>query len=193
MERRVFQTVRATSNLECLKKNAPFYCREKTGYLKEWLGEGYYFWETFELLARWWGKVKYLKKGVDYAVCATRFCCRDELILDLVSNTEQMLDIQEIVEELKKTKEFQAKDFTAQFIINLIREKSEVKFKAIRAWGCDCSNDKEIKKFTFGFNTKATLHICPEIQICVLDKSVIDLPMEVIYHSNYFGSEWFTV
>lgn len=105
-------------------------------------------------------------------------------MLDLVSNTEQMLDIQNMVEEMKKNKIFGAKKYTAQFIINFIREKTPFDYKAIRAWGRDAANHNSIRRHIYPFNQKSTLSLCPEIQICVIDKSVIRLPMTIHYCSN---------
>ncbi len=73
MKRTVFQTVLSTPDKDAIIAQAPFLCKDKPGELKEWLGEGYYFWETFEALAHWWGGVRYLHHHQDYVICKTTF------------------------------------------------------------------------------------------------------------------------
>ncbi len=37
------------------------------------------------------------------------------------------------------------------------------------------------------------MHLCPEIQICVIDKSTIKLPVEIIYSSDMQSLDNYTV
>lgn len=184
MKRTVFHTVKSTPDKGALIKNAPFRCKDKSGELKEWLGEGYYFWETFEELPHWWGKVRYRFNDLHYVICKTDFDCPDNELLDLVSDTETIADIKSMVVEMKKHPSFKAVTFTAQFIINFIRKKTPFSYKAIRAYGRDASSDKNITQHIYYFSMKSSIHFCPEIQICVIDKSVLKLPMEIHYCSE---------
>ncbi len=193
MKRTVYHTVKYTSDKDRIIKEAPFYCREKTSGLKEWLGEGYYFWETFEALAHWWGKVRYRSRNLHYVICSTDFECEEDDMLDLVGNTEQMRDIQEIVDVMRKIPEYKATSFTAQFVVNFIRTKTPFDFKAVRAYGINCSSDKLINQYQFPFSSKSYMHICPEIQICVIDKSVLKLPVEITYCSADYSYDSLTV
>ena len=120
MKRTVFHTVRSGVNKKAIVKRAPFLCEDNTKKLKEWLGTGYYFWETFEKLGKWWGEVHYRARGKHYIILETMFDCPEEYLLDLVNDTEQLQDIQLIVDALRKKPEIDASEFTAQFIVNLI-------------------------------------------------------------------------
>lgn len=187
MKRTVFHTVQSTPDRDAIIKDAPFRCMDKPGEQKEWLGEGYYFWETFEELPHWWGKVRYRCKDLHYIICKTIFDCPEEDLMDLVSDTELMADIQSMVEEMRRNPYFKSTSFTAQFVINFIRKKTPFKYKAIRAYGRDASKDRSITRHIYHFDksrNNSTIHLCPEIQICVIDKSVLKLPMEIYYCSE---------
>lgn len=191
MKRTVFHTVRSDKDKDAILKNAPFFCKDDPNQLKEWLGSGYYFWETFEKLGKWWGIVHYIRAGKHFIICKTVFECPEEEMLDLVSNTEQLQDIQEIVDVLKARPEFKTQKFTAQFIIKLICEKAGVPFKAVRAYGQESSSSDDITKYKFFFNRRSFFNGCPEIQICVKDLSVIKRPMTIVYCSeDDTGDAW---
>lgn len=53
MDRRtLFQAVKDLDNPDEIEQNGPFKCRREDA----WLGEGYYFWDSFVELAHWWGR-----------------------------------------------------------------------------------------------------------------------------------------
>ena len=130
MRKTVYQTVRSTYDYDKLILEAPFKCREKPGELKEWLGTGYYFWETFPKLAHWWGRVHYQNRHLEYIICKTIFECADEEILDFVSDTDFLADVQYMITRMRQCPEYEATEFTAQFIIDYIRKKTPRRFKA---------------------------------------------------------------
>lgn len=191
MKRTVYHTVRSGINKKEILRKAPFLCKDKPKQLKEWLGTGYYFWETFIKLGIWWGEVRYKRFDKNYIVCKTIFDCPEEYLLDLVNDTEQLLDIQVIVDALRKKPEFDESEFTAQFLINLICKKAKVPYKAIRAYGQESSSSDEINQYKYFFNSKSYIHGCPEIQICVRDINVIKRPMQIAYCSeDYTNATW---
>ena len=194
MKTTVYQTVESTSDKIKLKREAPFLCKDDPDELKEWLGSGYYFWDTFIELAHWWGRVHYkIKKHKHYSICETVLRCDDDEILDLVGNFEQVKDVRDIIFQMKNCPEYKGKTFKAQTVINYIRFVLNAPFKAIRAYGENSSSDKRIKKFRLSFSSQAFLNLCPEVQICVIDKSILTLPMEIIYDSDSYAVDSLTV
>lgn len=184
MRRLVYHTARSGVDRDKILRQAPF-CAIDNSQFRQWLGTGFYFWEQFLPLAKWWGNVHYVRRGEHYIIFSTIFNCNDRYILDLVSNTEQMNDIMTIVRELKSRPEFEDTTFSAQFIINFITTKVNQTYKAIRVYGHDsCSTDKNITQNKFLFNDRSYLNLCPEIQICVKDRKVLQLPMKIVYCSE---------
>jgi uncharacterized protein YlbG (UPF0298 family) len=194
VETEIFQTVESTPNKDKLLQEAPFRCEDDPHKLKEWLGSGYYFWDTFIELAHWWGRVHYKnKKHTHYAICKTVLKCNDDDILDLVGNLGQVQDVREIYRQLRNCEQYKSKEFKAQTIINYIRNTLGVQYKAIRAYGEHSSRDPEITKHRLKFSDKAYLNLCPEVQICVFDKSSLNLPMKLVYCSEQDSVDSFTI
>ncbi len=188
----VFHTVKSTADKKRIVKDAPFLCKDKPEELKEWLGDGYYFWECFEELAHWWGKVHYKGK---YVICKTFFHCKNKEVLDLVGNTSQMREMTELVAALKADEGYQEDEFSAQFVINFLKTNTYKPFvyKAIRVYSQECSSDKEVNDTKLFFNKRSFINLCPEIQICVLDKTTLDLPMRIFYCSEKEAASSLTV
>jgi len=180
----VFHTARHSDDTDTLLRNAPFLCQDRPGELKEWLGNGYYFWEKWEQLAHWWGNVRYRRKGEHYIIFRTIFDCPDNEFLDLIGNTDHIDDLRAVVELMRQEPSFKDERFSAQAVIHFLRTRTPFPYKAIRAYGRDCSADPDIQKNIFQFSRHSTIHLSPEYQICVIDKSVIDLPMELYYSSK---------
>lgn len=193
METTVYQTIESTKDKDKIIREAPFLCEDDPKELKEWLGSGYYFWDTFIELAYWWGRVHYLKRHKHYAICKTKLKCDSDAILDLVGNLEQVKDVQEIIHQMRVCPEFNSKTFKAQLVINYIRNILKVPYKAIRAYGENSSRDKSIKDFRLKFSSQAFLNLCPEVQICVIDKSILDLPVEIVFCSELTSVDSLTV
>lgn len=189
-----YQTVESTSDKTKLLKEAPFLCEDDPKKLKEWLGSGFYLWDTFIELAHWWGRVHYKnKKHKHYTICQSVLTCQDDEILDLVGNLEQVKDVRDIVLQMKACPQYEGKTFKAQAVINYIRNVLKIPYKAIRAYGENSSNDKEVKKHRLKFSSQAFLNLCPEVQICVMDRSILSLPMTIIYDSDSFTMDSLTV
>lgn len=185
METTIFQTVESTFDKNRLIREAPFPCEDDPEELKEWLGSGYYFWDTFIELAHWWGRVHYkIKKHKPYAICETTLNCDDNEILDLVGNLGQVKDVRDIYGQMLNCPQYQGKSFRAQTVIDYIRNTLKAPYKAVRVYGENSSQDKQIKKHRLKFSSNAFLNLCPEVQICVFDKSILNLPMQLIYCSE---------
>lgn len=185
MNTTIYQTVAATPDKGKIIRDAPFKCEDDPEKLKEWLGSGYYFWDTFIELAHWWGQVHYKNRvKKNYVICQTSLVCEDDEILDLVGNLGQVKDVRDIVEQMRRCPEYNDKTFKAQTVINFIRYILKVPYKAVRAYGENSSHDENIIQHRLKFSKSAYLNLCPEVQICVIDKSVIALPVAIVYNSE---------
>lgn len=186
MGRTLYHTVEDDGNPDLIRANAPFLCKDTSEQLEAWFGEGYYFWDTLIQLPHWWGKSHYIRRNKKYAICSTTLLCPNNEVLDLVGNVEQINDVREYVDILEQTPEYGSATFTAQFIINHMRRHTDFPYKAIRGCGTNSvSSDQNITKYRFPFSNRSQIDLCPAIQICVLDLSVIKRPMQIIYPEEY--------
>ena len=81
----LYQTLENRKNPEIIEKNGPFLCN----WENTWLGDGYYFWDSFINNAHWWGKeARKYKDG--YIICKS-ICDYNSIdCFDLVGNTEHL-------------------------------------------------------------------------------------------------------
>lgn len=178
----IYQTVKDRNNPDDVELSGPFLCNRNP-----WLGEGYYFWDTFIDLAHWWGWQGY--QG-SYMICQAS--CEDnrDKIFDLLGDTEHVLEMKAYKEVLEKKNPGQK--ITVSFIIQHMRKHSNFDYYAIRASGVDTVN-KDIKdlklmnnRIKFKSGNEAYLDLTPPIQICIIDKKGIGLKnYKVIYPDGY--------
>lgn len=162
----LYQTLENRENPDEVENNGPYPCRKNP-----WLGNGYYFWDTFIELAHWWGKVGYKD---NYFICKCLCNDNNEEILDLVGNTSHIKYFRKCTLSLKKA--YPNETITVPFVVENIRKMKSFGYKAIRSYPIGSSNgDKYLRKQRIYFVDKNTayLDMMPSIQICVLDKSFI--------------------
>lgn len=93
--KKLFQTLEERNNPDEVESQGPFLCTNNP-----WLGKGYYFWDTFLDLAHWWGKQVH---NGNYIICQTSVEDNSEDILDLVGNTQHLIEFKEYADILKQT------------------------------------------------------------------------------------------
>lgn len=178
----VYHSVENTEDASKVERSAPFKCTSP----ESWFGDGYYVWETFIELAHWWGKVHY---NNNYFVCESKISIDADEMLDLVGNTKQIFEVKSLRQELAI--KYSQKTITARFVIEHMKSKltKGFPFKAIRGYGINSVNtgdDLLLNRLCFTENNnKAYLDLTPAIQICVLDKKVLRIPMKIIYPEEY--------
>lgn len=187
----IYQTLedRGDANLDKLENDGPYQCRSENS----WLGDGYYFWDTFIENAHWWGKeVRAYSSG--YIICRAICDFNDTECYDLVGNTEHLQRFQSAFNELKA--DGLANETTkVRRIIEFL--KSSVKtfnYSAIRAYGIKSKNVNSKFSFNLSFDesNKAYLDLKPAIQICFYTKKSMNLRnYKIIYPETY--SEDFVV
>lgn len=171
----LYQTVDDKGNPDDVEKLGPFKCVDKP-----WLGEGYYFWDTFIELAHWWGRQGY---NNSYMICEAT-CDDNGNIFDLVGNTEHIRILDQYRSLLNERRPNQ--EITVSFIImHMIKILKDFPYHAIRAYGIDTINQNEnLKKYRVKFNSnkRAYLDLMPAIQICIINKRKANLSGYRVIH-----------
>lgn len=175
----LYQTVEDRTNPNYIKENAPFPCNKENA----WLGNGYYFWDTFIENAHWWGKVGYKS---NYVIC--RYECTFEKLncFDLVGNTEQMLDFSNCIDFLKDKNLIDHKTTVAR-ILEYLKEISEFNYDSIRVYGIASKSKKEDFRLKFNLSNPAYLAYKPTIQICLYHKDTIKLSKGIIEYPDEYN------
>lgn len=170
VELQLYQTVENRNNPDEVERSAPFKCENKNA----WLGEGYYFWDKFIVYARKWGEKAY---NGNYFICEVVAEYEQEEVLDLVGNSSQIFDISEIAKKLEK--EYRKK-ITVPFIIQYLKAHTSFDYKMIRAHSVNAFPSISPLQYSFVSWNNSYIDLRPIIQCCVLDKSILKLPVKII-------------
>lgn len=180
----IYQTLEdRNTDLDQLELHGPYLCN----WNNSWLGDGYYFWDTFIENAHWWGKeVRMYPNG--YIICEAKCNYDVDKCLDLVGNTEQLLMLKNSYELLKK-KGMTKKTTTVRRLLNhLIRDIKVIDIEAVRAAGVRSKNEFSdyTIKLLFEIDKKSYLDFTPPIQICFFRKKSLNLrDYRIIFPEKY--------
>jgi len=181
----LYQTLGDRGNPDDILANAPFPCK----WENTWLGEGYYFWDTFIENAHWWGDVRYRS---DYVISKMTCDFDTSLCFDLVGDTEHMLDFSKSIDYMK-AQNLIDKNTTVSRIINHLKNKiGGFDFQAIRVYGIkSISEYKEgYRKYRhhliFELSKPQYIDYKPAIQICIYEKTGLNLrDISIVYPDSY--------
>lgn len=179
MCKQLYQTLEDRSNIEDIKNNGPFICKREDA----WLGEGYYYWETFLENAHLWGKKIYKKNDKNYIICLSKINYNNK-VYDL-EDSSTLYEFNKLNEKLSEI--YPKKNITVPVVLEQLKQSMEFtsKYKAIRA---RTTNDMNCptEKILFKKNHRAYLNTCPHIQVCILEKNFIgENNFKVIFPTEY--------
>ncbi len=162
----LYQTLEYRNNNDYIEKDGPFPCTHSNA----WLGDGYYFWDTFINHAHLWGMNSYKQNG--YVICKSIIDLQNLNIFDLDS-PQHLLVIKEVRDILKS--KYPNETITVPYIINYLKDNvAEFNYNAVRARGITENNFNNSKRFIkYNPQKRSFLDLTPQIQICILDKKVI--------------------
>lgn len=182
----IYQTLEDRgTDLDKLESNGPYICN----WSNSWLGDGFYFWDTFIENAHWWGK-EIRKYPQNYIVCKAICDYNDTECFDLVGSTEHLELLYETFEFLKRQGKATEKTTVARIIRYLKTDINIFNFKAIRAVGLKSKNFNSQYSviMLFEIDKKPYLDIKPAIQICFFEKTSLNLRnYKIIYPAEYSG------
>lgn len=181
----VYQTLEDRGgDLRKLEANGPYPCH----WENSWLGDGYYFWDTFIENAHWWGKeARKYRNG--YIICQAECNFNHDECLDLHGNLEQLKEFKDAILLAKKNKVID-ENSTVKNVLAKFRGELEnfKKFSAIRINGIRSRTYNSIYNINFLFEeTKQQyLEVIPAIQICFLKKTSMGLTnYKIVFPEEY--------
>lgn len=181
--RLVYQTLEDRNNPEKIIKDGPFPCLRANA----WLGEGFYFWESFIQNAHWWGKeCNSYKNG--YIICEAKFTFDDNLCLNLIDNPDH-INLFVKAKELMKAKGLIKSNTTVSRVISFLKSNIQTfSYEASRAYGVNSKspNSKYSSTMQFKVYGNQYLDLIPPIQICFYKKNGLSLrEYKIIYPDKY--------
>ncbi|MDO6738611.1 hypothetical protein [Wenyingzhuangia sp. 2_MG-2023] len=179
----VYQTLEDRgSDLRKLEQEGPYSC----AWENTWLGDGYYFWDTFLENAHWWGRdIRKYQNG--YIICNAVCDFNDIKCCDLVGNTEHLLSFSNTYEFLKQ-QGLADKDTKVKRLIQYLKDINKFNFEAVRAYGIKSKNFHSNFSFNISFEEgrPAYMDLKPAIQICFYSKDSLSLKnYKIVYPNEY--------
>lgn len=182
----LYQTLKDKGNPEYVLENAPFSCN----WDNTWLGEGFYFWDTFVENAHWWGEVRHKNK---YMICQTICDFNTDKCFDLVGDTDHMSDFSNSIEFLKDQNIITiTPETTVARVLEFIKTKIGFDYEAIRVYGIKSISEykEEYQKYRFRLIFELSrpqfLDYKPAIQICIFEKNGLNRrDLTIIYPDEY--------
>ena len=173
----LYHTIQKRHNVRASVKNAPYLCIDEP-----WFGNGYYFWDGSEELAKWWGETHC---HGNYIITKTDINFADGTLLDLIDNMEHF-DFFNTMAEIAYQRLGEVP--TVPKIIEEIRRRKNSPFIAVRGMGLPYNvspynrNDIYSRRFKFAPNVRYYLDTFPKHQICIFDKKNIP-PLTMVRQS----------
>jgi hypothetical protein len=185
----VYQTLEDRgTNADEVERQGPYLC----DWPNSWLGDGYYFWDTFIENAHWWGsEVRKFNDG--YLICKAECDFNTRDCLDLHGDLEQLQIFKEAFNLMKLHKVVDNSTTVRNFLAKLRGQLKEFnKFKAIRV------NGIKSKTFASHFTTNLFFEnrksqyfeLVPAVQICFFAKTSLNLRNYRIVFPSYYANDY---
>lgn len=183
---KIYQTLKDKENPDEVENNGPYPCNWKNA----WLGDGYYFWDTFIENAHWWGKSHC---GNCYMICEAIVDLDETNCFDLVGNTNHLIEFEDSVDYMKE-KGLLKEDTTVSRVLKFMQNKNVfANYKAIRAYGIN-SKSKDTKpnyRMIFQpYREYQYLPYKPEIQLCILKFNGLNFREFKIVYPDIYNPEY---
>ncbi len=185
-EKTVFQTLE-NRDVEKIELDGPFSC----SWENTWLGDGYYFWDTFIENAHFWGKTARAKKYKNgYVICEAKCDFNTHECLDLHGDLEKLKDLKDLF-DLYKSKSVgkSSKEITVKEFLALLKGEfpNEFTFTAIRVNGIKSKSMQS--EFTmnifFEKDKQQYFEFNPAVQICFFNKNSMNLrDYKIVFPNN---------
>ena len=185
--KRLYQTLENRDNPIYVEKKGPFPCN----WENTWLGDGYYFWDSFIENAHWWGnEVRKFTNG--YIICTAICTFDDKKCFDLVGNTEHFSMFSDAYNFLMLAGLADNKTTVKRVIEYLKNDIKVFKYKAIRVNGTLSKSEKSPYHFGMNFELGRPQYfdLRPTIQICLFYKKSLNLRDYKIIFPAEFCSDY---
>lgn len=185
--KKIFQTLEDRGNPNEVENTGPFPCK----WENTWLGEGYYFWDTFLQNAHWWGNHRYINKYKEYIICQAECKFDDSKCFDLVGSTEHLTDFSESI-DLMRGKKLLDENTTVARILHYMRVTLKIfNYEAVRAYGINSVSKKyNPYRIVFEVDKPQYLDSKPAIQICIYNKNGLSLRNYKIIYPDEYNSDY---
>ncbi|MCC5920183.1 MAG: hypothetical protein LAT68_07900 [Cyclobacteriaceae bacterium] len=184
--RKAYQTL-DNRDIHEIESKGPFLCKR----MNAWLGEGYYFWDSFIENAHWWGESG-ARYNNGYVICESSYDLDDEKCFNLVDNPSHLDQFNGIKKILVERGLYKVEETTVARVIEFIKKIGVFNFEAIRVFGINSVgqrssfSNRTIFVYKGGKNALQYLDSTPAIQINFLSKKGLNRRgFKIVYPLEY--------
>lgn len=192
----IYQTLEDKGNYEEIEQHGPYFCSiyEEDGSIKKgikepWLGEGYYFWDTREKDAYWWGETIYFSRYKGFVICHTTYDQSSPLLFDLVGNMSHLDEFERCARYIRDKEKKMKVSFP--YVLAIMKGTENFHFKAVRACPVTYADEKNSHVKVFFPGKKAFMNSFQKVQICFFDRTLLNGPFKIC--KKYPFSNDFTI
>lgn len=179
----IYQTLEDRNNPKKVVSEGPFICRRKGA----WLGDGYYFWESFIENAHWWG-CEGANYNNEYIICKAYYDFDESSCFNLIDNYNHIKRFNYTL-QLMQSQDILKKDNTVRRVISHLKDTLKIfQYKATRIYGVHSKKKDSpyMKSLPFVKDGFQYLDLSPAIQICFYSKDALNLRgYEIVYPDKY--------
>ncbi len=182
----IYQTLEDRDDPEYVENNGPFLCNRKNA----WLSSGYYFWESYEDNAHWWGA----GYSNGYIVCKAEIAYDIQNCFDLIDNIEHKEQLDQAA-QMMAAKGIPKHQITVGNIIQFLRDRNfkSFEYKGVRAIGnrVRAADSPFSKTLKFTANHHAYIDLRPPVQICLFTKKSLGFRhFRIIFPEDYVVDDY---
>lgn len=180
----LYQTLEDKGNVDEIEEHGPYLATGNTN----WLGNGYYFWDTHIELAKWWGKIRYSVDG--HIICKAN-AIMDEGCWDLHGNGIHRMELHALCSTIVNAGYQTKEKLYLSKVIEFLKREGGFKYDSIRVLGVNSMSevDNSLYVWKIPFVSKHSnryLDLIPPIQLCLVKKNSLSLKnYSVVYPVHY--------
>lgn len=182
----IYQTLQDRENPDEVENNGPYHCN----WNNSWLGDGYYFWDSFIENAHWWGETHC--NGY-YMICEALVDLDESNCFNLVGNTNHLKDFGDSIEFMKE-KGLISQNTTVSRVLEFMKKNNLfLDYSAIRAYGINSKGKDYEPNYRIKFEVDKKFQYLPykpEIQLCVINFKSLNFRSFKIVHPDFYNPEY---
>jgi len=184
----IYQTISNKYSVTDTQNNGPIECKDLKSI--DWLGKGYYFWDSHIELAHSWGQIMYnKKKESEYFICESS-CTLNEKCYDLHESGKKRIEFEFYANQAIKKLEIDKSSLLIRDVVIFLRSKEEFisKYDSIRILGTNSFQGlvkgEAVRFFDEDNRTPRYLKF-PPVQFCFFDERAQSVTgYKVVFVSN---------
>lgn len=189
----IYQAIDVRYDVSTTESNGPVECLDLND--SDWLGPGFYFWDSHIELAHQWGNSRYTTNNKRYYICKS-ICTLDNKCYDLHESGDKRIEFEKYSIQVSRKLRVKLKHILVRDVVLFLRSRPEWynKYNSIRILGNSSfkylMSGKNITLFNHNNSTAVYLKY-PAVQFCFFENDVQSINgYTVVFTSPKIEQRW---